>query len=671
MGTAATPEGMAQIDQETLDRLTDSELRDLLAAHEALYRANCRDNITAFTKSVELPGAPPALTAAQRAHLATSKNSLRYTVKDDARGFFEDESFDGDDEFLYGHKVDVAEHQELILEVIKATIEDQPIVGSLANGMEGIAPDGVMIFAPPGSAKSTYASVAAPAYLLGRYRDFDIISVSYAAELARRFGRRVRHTCRSNDFADIFETSIREDNQAVDQWSLMNGSSYRAVGIMGGVTGFRADLLLIDDPVAGREEADSEIIREKTWQAYHDDLSTRLKPGGKIVIIQTRWHEDDLSGRILGPDWEGQSGLRKGTDGRIWLVICLPLVAEHKDDPLGRKPGEVLWHKKPDGSGWFTDRHVELAKASGDRSWSALYQQRPSAAEGNIIRRDLWRCWPHGNPNPTDEQLKNPRATQPPSEISAIMLSYDTAFEADEDNDDSAMTAWGYFEKTVTLPQRRNEQIKQQNIILLGAWKHQVDAIELQAIVKDHVAYFKPDVVIIEKRASGIQLIQELKLSRPRWKDNAGRVVEVVVESFLPAGKPGAKGKRARALRAALVMSEGCVWYMPGPRTEAVRKQCAAFKTGTDGTPDDWTDTVTSAIERSRKGFDLQRISDEYDDDEQAEMDAIRLERQTHPRRSYGNLPTKPRAVADDDDDDQEDRRSKNVRAVRKLYGRR
>ena len=656
------------IDPESLDRLTDSQLRDLVAAQEALYRARCRDNITDFVTSVELPGAPPALTAEQRQKLADAKTRLQRTIKNDHEGFHEDENFDGDDEFIYGHKVDVADHHELILEVMKATVEEAPIYGPLANGMDGTIPDGVMIFAPPGSAKSTYASVGAPAYFLGLYRDFDIISVSYAAELARRFGRRVRHTCRSTEFQNIFETSLREDNQAVDQWSLNNSSSYRAIGIMGGVTGFRADLLIIDDPVAGREEADSEIIREKTWQAFRDDLATRLKPGGKIVIIQTRWHEDDLSGRLLGPDWEGQSGLWKGTDGRVWLIISMPLVSEHKDDPLGRKVGEILWHKKPDGTGWFTDRHVELAKASGDRSWSALYQQRPSAAEGNIIRRDLWKCWPHGNPEPTEEQKKNPRATLPPEDISAIVLNYDTAFEADEDNDDSAMTAWGYFEKTVTVPQRKNEQIKQKNIILLGAWKEKVDAIQLSEIVHEHVRYFKPDYIVVEKRASGIQLIQELKSSRPRWRDNAGRTVEVIVEQFLPEGKPGTKGKRPRAMRAALVMSEGGVWYMPGPRTEAVRKQCAAFKTGEDGTPDDWTDTVTSMIERSRRGFELQRMSDEYDEHEEAELESARLARQMKPRRSYGSM---PRAMQVVDEDDDEKKESVGRNAVRRLYGRR
>lgn len=671
MAKKASAGGLAAIDEARLDQYSDAELRDLVAAHEALYRAHCRDNITSFVKSVELPGAPPALTAAQKQALATRKHSLQRTVKDDIGGFGEDEHFDGDDEFIYGHKVDVAAHQELILEVIKATVEEEPVNGPLANGMDGTVPDGVMIFAPPGSAKSTYASVAAPAYLLGLYRDFDIISVSYAAELARRFGRRVRHLCRSHEFSDIFETELREDNQAVDQWSLKNNSSYRAIGIMGGVTGFRANVLIVDDPVAGREEADSEIIREKTWQAYRDDLVTRLKPGGKIVIIQTRWHEDDLSGRILGPDWEGQSGLWKGTDGRVWLIVCLPLVSEHKDDPLGRKVGEVLWHKEKDGSGWFTDRHVELAKASGDRSWSALYQQRPTAMEGNIIRRDLWRCWPHGNPEPTEEQKANPRLTQPPSEISAIFLTYDTAFEADEDNDDSAMTAWGYFEKTVTLPHRKNDQIKQQHIILLGAWKDKIDAIQLKEVVKEHVKYFKPDAVVIEKRASGIQLIQEIEASRPRWKDNAGRVVEVIVEKFLPAGKPGTKGKRARALRSALVMSEGCVWYMPGPRTEAVRKQCAAFKNGEDGTPDDWTDCVTSAIERSRRGFELQLPTDAFDEDEQAEYDAWKLDQRMHPKKSYGHMRNPSHEILGDDDDDDKGRKSAGKSAVRRLYGRR
>lgn len=644
---------LTPIDEQSLVRLTDAQLNELVLAHEAVFRGRCRDNITTFAKSVEIPGAPPALTQEQKVWLADRKTRLDRTIKE-----VEDEVFDGDEAPLYGSKVDVGLHHEMILEAIKSTVEEVPVFGSMANGMDGVAPDGVMIFAPPGCAKSTYASVAAPAYLLGLYQDFDIISASYASELAKRFGRRVRHMCRSKDFQDIFETELREDNQAVDQWSLKNNSSYRAVGIMGGITGFRANLFIIDDPVAGREEADSEIIREKTWQAYKDDITTRLKPGGKLCIIQTRWHQDDLSGRILGPNWDGQSGLWEGTDGRIWLVLCLPLVAERADDPLGRRAGEILWHRKDDGTGWFTDRHVELAKAAGERSWNSLQQQRPTAAEGNIIRRDLWKCWPHGNPEPTAEQLANPHAVKPP-DVLAVFLTYDTAFEDKEDNDDSAMCAWGYFEKTINVSHRKDEQVKHRHIILLGAWKDKVDAIDLVEVVKSHVKHFEPEVLCVEKRASGIQLVQELRRLRPRHKRG-----HVIVETWLPKGVPGTKGKRARAFAAALVMAEGVIWYMPGPKTQEVRKQCAAFRTGDDGTPDDWTDCCTMAIARSRDGFQLDLSTDELDEQEDRDKKAQDI-KDGGRRRGYGSMGGEKQPLEKDED------RADGGEVKRRLYGRR
>lgn len=620
---------LTAIDPEGLERLTDGELNELVAAHEALYRGKCRDSIGTYVRSIELPGAPPALSDADRKRLADRKVRLDLTVKEDR----EEEEFDtDDDELLYGHKVDVADHHELILESIVGTVEEQPIHGALANGMDGEIADGVMIMCPPGAAKSTYASVAAPSYLLGKYSNFDIIGASYASELAKRFGRRVRHLCKERDFQATFETGLREDNQAVDQWSLMNSSSYRAVGIMGGVTGFRANLLIIDDPVAGREEADSEIIREKTWQAYKDDLSTRLKPGGKIVLIQTRWHEDDLAGRILGENWEGQSGLWRGTDGRLWFVLCLPMVAIHADDPLGREKGEVLWARKPDGTGWFTKKHVDQAKALGERSWGALYQQQPSASDGNIILRKYWRCWPHGKPEIEKDLIESGRYRDvlPPKDLQHVFLCYDTAFEDDEENDYSAMTAWGSFERTIKG--RKGEEAKQLNIIMLGAWRAKIDAVDLIDIIKQHVELFKPDMVVVEKRASGIQLLQDLR--RRRFRHAYG---QVQIEAWLPPGPPGAKGKRPRAYQAATVMAEGSVWFMPGPTPIAVMKECAAFP---NATYKDWLDTVTMAVIRARNGFQLAIPRDELDEDEVREKEAREFERFNNPRKLYGSMAT-------------------------------
>jgi predicted phage terminase large subunit-like protein len=139
--------------------------------------------------------------------------------------------------------------------------------------------------------------------------------------------------------------------------------------------------LLIDDPVKGREEADSEVIRRKTLDAYQDDLLTRLVPGGWVVIIQTRWHQEDLAGSLLPEDYAGESGVIECRDGQPWTVLCLPAKCERTDDPLGRQIGEYLWPE------WFDRRHWAQFERI-PRTWSALYQQRPSPEEGSYFRAE-------------------------------------------------------------------------------------------------------------------------------------------------------------------------------------------------------------------------------------------------------------------------------------------
>ncbi|MEL6288546.1 MAG: phage terminase large subunit, partial [Pseudomonadota bacterium] len=134
---------------------------------------------------------------------------------------------------------------------------------------------------------------------------------------------------------------------------------------------------------------DSETIRDKTWEAYKDDLSTRLKPNAWQVIIQTRWHEDDLSGRLLPEDYDGRSGPVMGTDGHEWFVVNLPMLAEHASDPIGRAPGQLLWPE------WFNEDDVAKLRAdtSRQRTWSALYQQRPTPDDGDYFKREWFRWY--------------------------------------------------------------------------------------------------------------------------------------------------------------------------------------------------------------------------------------------------------------------------------------
>ena len=193
----------------------------------------------------------------------------------------------------------------------------------------------LLVAMPPGSAKSTYTSVLFPAFFLANLPEASIISASHTSELAERWGRRVRNLV--NEHTMTLGVGLRADTQAAGRWQLETGGEYYAVGVGQAVVGFRGDLIVLDDPVRSREEAYSEISRRNLWEWFNTELRTRLRPGGRIVLIMTRWHDDDLAGRLLA---EAEKG------GERWETLILPAVAE-EDDPIGRKPGEWLWSDDP------------------------------------------------------------------------------------------------------------------------------------------------------------------------------------------------------------------------------------------------------------------------------------------------------------------------------------
>ena len=228
-----------------------------------------------------------------------------------------------------------------------------------------------MVNMPPGSAKSTYASVEFPPWFMGRNPTSSVLGVSNTTDLAERFSRRVRNIVGSGEFRSVFGFGLMADNTSAGSWETERGGEYFAAGVGATITGRRADLGLIDDPIRTREEADSDRIREKQWDWYINDFRTRLKPGARQIIIQTRWHEDDLSGRLLA------------TEGDQWHVLKLPMEAT-PNDPLGRAVGERLW------ADWFTPEMVEDAKRDV-RSWNALYQQDPAPESGDYFKREWFQ----------------------------------------------------------------------------------------------------------------------------------------------------------------------------------------------------------------------------------------------------------------------------------------
>lgn len=237
--------------------------------------------------------------------------------------------------------------------------------------------DRLMVLMPPGSAKSTYASVLFPPWFLARHPDAEIIAASHTADLAEHFGQRARDLVREHE--KRLGLRLAPDARAAGRWEVLgpsnktgqHGSSsrgrYLAAGVRGPIIGRRADLALIDDPVKSQAEAESATIRDTTWNWYRTDLLSRLKPGGRVVLIMTRWHEDDLGGRLLAQ----QPG--------EWRCLRLPALAE-PGDPLGRTEGDALW---PD---WEDRAAIERKRTTlGARSFAALFQQDPRPPEGALF----------------------------------------------------------------------------------------------------------------------------------------------------------------------------------------------------------------------------------------------------------------------------------------------
>ena len=224
------------------------------------------------------------------------------------------------------------------------------------------------VFMPPGSAKSTYSSVLFAAWLMQRQTG-NVLAASHTTELAEKWGRRVRNLIAEHRL--VLGIDLAADSQAAGRWALTNGAEYYAAGVGTGIAGFRAKYGLIDDPIRSRQDADSELIRDRIWEWYINDFRTRLVPGARKVLIQTRWHEDDLAGRALNHE--------------PWHVVSLPAIADSNDDLLGREVGEPLW---ADGDYGYGGQLLDLQKTTPARTWSALYQQRPAPEEGDYFKAE-------------------------------------------------------------------------------------------------------------------------------------------------------------------------------------------------------------------------------------------------------------------------------------------
>jgi hypothetical protein len=232
----------------------------------------------------------------------------------------------------------------------------------------------LMILTPPRHGKSELASVQFPAWYLGRNPERSIIVSSYAFELAVDFGRKARNLVKSQEFINVFEEiGLAEDSKAVGKWHTTKEGLYIAVGVGGAITGRGANLFVIDDPVKGRDEAESPQMLDKKWEWYQAVARTRLTPGGAIVLMMTRWQDGDLAGRILNSE-----------GGKEWKVIKLKAIAE--EDEEFRKKGEALW------PGMYNLENLMVVKRDiGLYNWSALYQQEPMMSETQVFKQEMFQ----------------------------------------------------------------------------------------------------------------------------------------------------------------------------------------------------------------------------------------------------------------------------------------
>lgn len=283
----------------------------------------------------------------------------------------------------------------------------------------------LLLTMPPRHGKSEIASRRFPAYALGRYPDLSIIATSYSADLASRMNRDVQRVIDDEAYSEIFPgTRLYGKNiRTVASGAYMRNSDffevvgrrggYRSAGVGGGITGMGGDVILIDDPIKDRAEADSPTIRNRVWDWYTSTLYTRLAPGGGIIVIQTRWHMDDLAGRLL-------EAARTG-EGDQWRVVNFPAIAEQ--DETHRKAGEALHPAR-----YPLEQLHAIRAAIGSRDWEALYQQHPTPDGGGIFKAEWLRFW-----LPKDL----------PQDFERMLISWDMTFKDGDDSDFVVGQVWG------------------------------------------------------------------------------------------------------------------------------------------------------------------------------------------------------------------------------------
>jgi predicted phage terminase large subunit-like protein len=404
--------------------------------------------------------------------------------------------------------------------------------------------------------KSEFGSYLLPAYAMGRKPNLKIIQATHTGELAVRFGRKVRNLMDTQDYKDLFEgVELQADSKAAGRWDTNKGGEYFAVGVGGAMTGRGADLLIIDDPHS-EQDALSALALDNAWEWYSSGPRSRLQPGGAVVVIMTRWGTKDLTARLI----KSQNSF--GSDK--WEVIEFPAIFDEGTDR--ERP---LWP-----SFWKLEELQAVRAQLGVQKWNAMYQQRPTADEGAILKREWWRIW---------------EKSYMPS-VEYIIQSYDTAYSKKETADYSVITTWGVFYPT---------EDSGPNLMLLDMRKGRWDFPDLKRVAKEQYAYWQPDNVLIEAKATGTTLQQEL------------RRMGIPVTMYSPGGRRAGHDKVSRANAVAPMFESGMVWAPEAHWAQEVIEECASFPNGDN---DDIVDSTTQALLRFRAGNFIALNTDEEDE---------------------------------------------------------
>jgi predicted phage terminase large subunit-like protein len=409
----------------------------------------------------------------------------------------------------------------------------------------------IIVNMPPRHTKSEFASYLLPAWLIGKNPKLKIIQTTHTAELAVRFGRKVRNLMELDIYKQIFpDVDLKADSKAAGRWETGQGGEYYAAGVGGAITGRGADLLIIDDPHS-EQDALSDSALDNAYEWYTSGPRQRLQPGGSIVVVMTRWSLKDLTGKLI-------KAQTSDVMSDQWDIVEFPAILPS---------GNLLWPEF-----WDKDELLRVKASLSLSKWNAQWQQNPVAEEGAIIKKEWWNKW---------EEKKIPP-------VSYIMQSYDTAFSKKETADYSAITTWGVFQPKEGGPD---------NIILMDAKRGRWDFPELKETALEEYNYWEPDMILIEAKATGTPLTDEL------------RRVGIPVVNYTPSR---GNDKHTRMHMVAPMFESGRVWAPDKRFSEDVIDECAAFP---HGDHDDFCDSMTMALIRYRKGGFVSLDTDEEDDE--------------------------------------------------------